>query len=476
MADGVVYDPQEDRVTWPSGFQPRDRESGEERISEVELVWFTALTGTDATVPRRLLALLREHAPEAVPRRYGGVEPLPFRLEGLAADDQFVERWQKEATAWAPMLFWTATRPCFGGSAIMSTMQQVEPSDPGEPMTKVSMSFDGRVFARDPMFTERMVRLFVETSVSLGCLYAGAAVHRGVIVMRGRQSLDFRTEAGPFPEASRWMGLPAAPTWLAWFGRHYAELVGPALASFVEVEQDGGLFIRLAEDPADRDQLADRFPPLPLNLVATRRDKPPAWEPSTRYLSRGPSVARGQVHPRSRGGERELAARRRRRQTGQDGLRRRFGGQGRGVHPGADPGSAGLENAVQLIDRPPAVALRVPSRLPLLDGLARWHEDNHIRRLDAEELDDLHQDRPSHDVIDDDREPLIGIGPSGRCRHPIPQTQLAQRFVGGIRSHLRASGDDEAAKDIALEVDATLEPPGKQARDRSLSNGLRAGY
>lgn len=80
--EGVVYDPQEDRVTWPAGFQPRDPESGEERVGEVELTWFTAIPRGDEVVPRRLLDALEEAAPEALPRRYGDVEPLPHRLEG----------------------------------------------------------------------------------------------------------------------------------------------------------------------------------------------------------------------------------------------------------------------------------------------------------------------------------------------------------------------------------------------------------
>jgi hypothetical protein len=269
-------------VTWPAGFQRRDRTSGEERISEVELTWFTGLSGSDPTVPRRFLAALAQHAPEAMPRRYGGVEPLPYRLEGPNANEDFVARWQDEAATYSPMLFWTAARPCFGGSATMSTEHDPE-GRPGRPIVRISASFDGRAFARDPQVTERMIGLFASLAASLSCVYAAGTVQRDMIVKRGRSSVDGRTEATPLPYADRWMGLPAAPTWLAWFGSPYAPLVRAHLAPFIRDEHDGSLLVRLTDDPADRDQLAGLFPPLPLDLIARRRGQPPAWEPDRRY-------------------------------------------------------------------------------------------------------------------------------------------------------------------------------------------------
>ena len=282
-ADGVVYDPQEDRVTWPAGFQPRDPATGEERFNEVELTWFAGRHDDDATIPRRLLASLVELAPEAVPRRYGGHEPLPFRFEEPTAGDDFVARWQEEARTWGPMLFWTATRPCFGGSAVMSTLLDPDRSRAGRPITRISLSYDGRALARDPWQADRLIGFFVELAASLDCLYAAGSVQRDVIFKRGRASFDARTEGSPLPNADRWMGLPAAPTWLAWFGRPYADFVRSAVAPFVAVEREGGLFVRITEDPADSAGLADLFPPLPTQLIAHRKGKPAAWEPDVRY-------------------------------------------------------------------------------------------------------------------------------------------------------------------------------------------------
>jgi hypothetical protein len=182
-----------------------------------------------------------------------------------------------------PMLFWTAGRPSFGGSAWMSRKGDPGEHEPGRAIVKVSVSLDGRALARDPQLTQRMVELFAELAVALSCVYAAGSVQRDLILKRGRSSFDWRTESSPVPFANRWMGLPAAPTWLAWFGPPYADRVRPSIAPFIRDERDGGLLVRLADEPADRDQLATVFPPLPLELVARRKGKPAAWEPTERY-------------------------------------------------------------------------------------------------------------------------------------------------------------------------------------------------
>ena len=225
-ADGVVYDPQQDLVTWPKGFQPRNLETGEVRIEEIALDWFTPWPSDDPQLPYRLLELLSTLCPEALPKRYGPYEPLPHRFEGGREADESPtagsrQRWH------GPRSSWSATRPCFGGSASMSTLRARNDrvlarraSDrPGLRWAK---------FARDPAYTERIVELFRAVASELGCVYAAASVNRGVIAKRGTMSMDHRTETGPLPRSDRWVGLPASPTWLAWFGNPYAELVDRA--------------------------------------------------------------------------------------------------------------------------------------------------------------------------------------------------------------------------------------------------------
>jgi hypothetical protein len=296
-ADGVVYDPQQDAVTWPKGWQPRDAESGKEIIDEVELSWSTTLASSDPQVPSRFLRLLHEHCATALPRRYGGFEPLPHRFDGERADEAFVKHWLEESNTPVPMLFWTATRPCFDGRVIMSSAaagaHRVE-----NPCVNIGLNFDARPCYRDAAFTEAIVKLFVEVASELECVYAGAWVLRGVTLPRGgNPAYRAGPEVGPMPRRAEWVGLPAGPTWLAWFGGPYAALLRRTVAAHVAADLDRGLFLRLGPEPMNFDELADRFPALPAQLLARRRDRPGRWLAGAPYTGGNlpPSEAAEQI-------------------------------------------------------------------------------------------------------------------------------------------------------------------------------------
>jgi hypothetical protein len=288
--DGVVYDPQQDLVTWPLGFEPRDRETGESRIEQLAIDWYTAWPSDDPDLPARLLQVLSARLPEALPRRYGGFEPLPYRYQGDDAPEAFIGRWIEEAGTWSPGLSWTTARPCLGGSATMSTSQAPERQRPGEAIVRIGIGVDGRALSRDPAYTERIVDLFRALSTELRCVYAAASVERGVIAKGSHMSADYRTEVGPMPRSDRWIGLPASPTWLAWFGEPYAELVRPSFGTHVAAEGPGdGLFVRMGAAPMNPDELSDRFPPLPTTLIAHRMNQPAQWFAKESYtLVAGP--------------------------------------------------------------------------------------------------------------------------------------------------------------------------------------------
>lgn len=91
----------------------------------------------------------------------------------------------------------------------------------------------------------------------------------------------------PFPPD--WVGLPASPTWLAWFGPPYDDLVRPAVAGSVARASDAGLLVRLGTEPLHADELAAVFPPLPERLLArAEEDAPGRWLPGARYSMGAP--------------------------------------------------------------------------------------------------------------------------------------------------------------------------------------------
>jgi hypothetical protein len=275
--EGVVYDPQQDAVIWPKAWRPGAAENGRDVIDEIELGWSIIRASDDPYVPARFLKLLREHYPNALPRRYGSFEPLPHRFIGEHADHAFAEAWAEESLENMPFFFWSSTRPCFGGHVAMTS---ASPSS-GElehPCVSITLNFDARSCYRDRAATEMIVNLFRLVSYELECVYAGAWVLRGVLLPKGGNAA-YRggPEVGPMPRGGAWVGLPAGPTWLAWFGKPYAELVRPAIASHISDVSERGIFMRLGAEPLGFDELTAQFPPLPAALLARRPRRRGRW-------------------------------------------------------------------------------------------------------------------------------------------------------------------------------------------------------
>ena len=294
--DGVVYDPQQDLVTWPKGFQPRSRETGEvqDRRGRTRLVH--ASPSDDPALPGRLLELLGAHAVRRrLPKRYGPFEPLPHRFEGDHRADEFVERWIEVAMEWTAIALLVDDAACHrrigqhvhaSGAGTVEAGRGLRPHRPRLRWASLR--------ARPGLY-----RAYRRPVPGAGF---GARVRlrrRLGEPRRDRQAQQHlaRTTGprpGPLPRADRWIGLPASPTWLAWFGKPYAELVRPSVAGHITAETDGALFLRMGTEPMNADELADRFPPLPTNLVAHRINQPAAWFPKGSFtLTRSAFAARG---------------------------------------------------------------------------------------------------------------------------------------------------------------------------------------
>jgi hypothetical protein len=57
----------------------------------------------------------------------------------------------------------------------------------------------------------------------------------------------------------------------------------------------------------------------------------------------------------------------------------------------------------------------------------------------------------------------------------VPEPELAPCLVRGGGGHLMPAGDDHPPEDVALDVDATCEPPGEPVGDRRLARRRDAG-
>ena len=113
---------------------------------------------------------------------------------------------------------------------------------------------------------------FCAVAADFGAAYGAACVTRDAILRRGRTSFDQRSEMGPLPRARWWVGLPALPTWLGWFGEPYRELVADAVSDWIVRAEPSGVLTQFGPEPMDVDQLQGVFPALPPELVARPRD------------------------------------------------------------------------------------------------------------------------------------------------------------------------------------------------------------
>jgi hypothetical protein len=254
-SEGVLFDPQEDRIIWPRSQIRRLVRSEGKRTSHVEFSWVIPAGAFTEALPRRLLAVLRRLIPEGLPRRYGSFEPLQHRLD--EGDDAFVSRWLEEQGSAVGLLFWKGSSPV--GEGLVSFPSDQRP-DLGIPAGSVEFQVDGRVFD-DPRWRELAFELLDEVGALSSAFYARALVEQ-------RKDGDITAAelvALPPSVVSRgaWSGLPDHPAWLTWLGPGYAGIVDVAMPASVKVARRHGSMVRLSERPLLAPELlpwVDRFP------------------------------------------------------------------------------------------------------------------------------------------------------------------------------------------------------------------------
>jgi len=269
--DGAVFDPQADRVAWPSGVTPRARGAREERIRTVELVWYVPASRLTPDTPRRWLDLVAEHFPAATPVRFGAFEPFQGRLD-RDGPEAFVDAWRTEAQVdHGGGLFWSARAPGIDGSvSFPDGRADRRPARLGR-VVRLSTTIDARPLHRDPRQCDGVIELFADVAGALGAIYAAGCVLREAIMRGGRVAYDARSEVVPLPRSRWWVGLPAHPTWLAWFGDPYRPLVEASLDPSMVTVLPSGLLVRCGPEPMDADEVRDVGPRLPAELLTVRR-------------------------------------------------------------------------------------------------------------------------------------------------------------------------------------------------------------
>jgi hypothetical protein len=277
--EGAAFDPQEDRLLWPTGESKRYVPvSGQRETSMLTLEWFIAPSHWAAAVSR-IVPLLGRRIPEALPVRYGEYEPPQYKL-AVEGPDHFAN-----FALNSDMLgFWFARRPSFGGYAMSPTPRaahQVHESSADRPyrVGHITANFDEGLLHDDSRWHDALAGLLVTGAEEFGAFFAAAQVDPGWTVGQNNRPgyAPFVHQKNPdraqyFLRGRYWQGLPPVPGWLSWYGDPYRELVRDTLRNLQGFEERRtGVFLRLAREPQVRSQL----PAISLPPALTYTERPP---------------------------------------------------------------------------------------------------------------------------------------------------------------------------------------------------------
>lgn len=205
-----------------------------------------------------LFEQLKRFMPEAMPIRYGEVEPLQHRLTlGDAGEHQFVQRLVQEGS-----LSWTGRPPAHEGSITRS----------GDGLSRVSLSFDARPFELDAKSADSIAALLLAVARATNAVYAAAMVERNHVLGR-TLSAGAYSESYPMPWLVRWRGLSPVPAWLTWYGEPYASLLLPHLPTDIVESFPEGMLVRLGREPLDLDECLRLGPVLPARYLMSLGDQ-----------------------------------------------------------------------------------------------------------------------------------------------------------------------------------------------------------
>ena len=260
---GAVFDPQIERLAWPEKPVRSLKRELEQRIRLVTFEWFIPLARVPRDMPMALLGSFQELCSEALPRRYGQYEPPQERFEGNDASLKFTEFWNREAeNEHGGAFFWTTTRPVLGGAVTFPDRREKFRPETARRMVVLRLSVNGTLLDEDIQWRNRATMAFRSLAVRFVAAYAHGYVERDVILRRaiwyGSGSEIYPNVRGPW-----FVGLPAQPRWLAWFGPEYRPLVESSIPAAAVERHGEGILVRWGDAPMDRSQLHDagRLPP-----------------------------------------------------------------------------------------------------------------------------------------------------------------------------------------------------------------------
>lgn len=268
---GAFVNQQTGEIWSRSRLRTIQKPSREERVTTVELAWFSLRADVRVDTARLMVAVAERYLPEALPRRFGEYEPFQHKYADEGREG--VDRAWREATS---ALHFSGSGPCVGGYLDAGPNNQFP-----DRYWSMSMTFLADPL-REPGWRDAALRMFATLADGVRAFYASAQVSRNNVWSGRSLWMDGQTEVPISTLRFRdgWLGLPPTPTWWSWFGAPYAFVENLLPREGRTVGTAGILFESATE-------LAPQGSPEPLSR----------WLPASLFASLGPNPDRQQPVP-----------------------------------------------------------------------------------------------------------------------------------------------------------------------------------
>jgi hypothetical protein len=231
---GVVFDPQTDQITLPSGVKRFAAEGTSENASVVSMSWWFVEGPIARGEFRNLLDVLEAALPEGLPRRYGSFEPPPH-VYAETGREHFVKFLTENLRG--QVVVWYPSAPV--AHVHLGLPERIGASKRGFRSAYFTLDIDADAL-HQPGWQTALTRLWFSLGRVLRPFYGDVRTLTGYRRNRGRYWVTRSTEHHPVI-AWWWCGLPPGPAHAVVIGAPYIAL-GPDFRAMA-IEKDGLAFV-----------------------------------------------------------------------------------------------------------------------------------------------------------------------------------------------------------------------------------------